>query len=252
MLRKGMLFTVSPSFPTFMWCIIQHVWAHDVVVVRIQLLPYCWRFPKSHILVSLQPWNLLWRWRSLRMRSYCHFTRWACSGALIRSLDKISLMCIPGAPLSYPRKMNVSPASITHFERQLLFAQGVYLFVQICVCRLLQTTTILRCVTSLSQSFWPSRYTPLGQLTNICNAHSLLDAILSNFVFLEMGRRSVELSITKTSGACTLLTLSAQLSRWKLSRRFQLTCLSLGGLARVMVSSQSFQEPYLWRALHCP
>lgn len=53
------------------------------------------------------------------------------------------------------------------------------------------------------------------------------------------GQTMSTVSITKTSGACTLLTLSAQLSRWKLSRRFQLMCLSLGGLARVMVSSQS-------------
>lgn len=57
------------------------------------------------------------------------------------------------------------------------------------------------------------------------------------------GQTISRIPITKTSGACTLLTLSAQLSRWKLSRRFQLTCLSLGGSARVMVSSQSFQEP---------
>lgn len=136
--------------------------AHDVVVRHIQFVTILPTLPEISYSGSLQPWNLLWRWRSLQMRSCCHFTRWACSGPLIRFLDKQSPMCIPGAPPSYPRKMNISPAFSTHFERQLLFAQGVYHFVQICVCRLLQTTMILRCVTSLSQSFWPSRYPPFG------------------------------------------------------------------------------------------
>lgn len=100
---------------------------------------------------------------------------------------------------------------------------------------------ILRCVTSLSQSFWLSRYAPLGQLTNICTA--LIVRCNTFKPFLPGNGQTIStISITKTSGARTLLTLSAQLSRWKLSRRFQLMCLSLGGLARVMVSWQSWSH----------
>lgn len=207
--------------------------------LTISLLPYCWIFPEISCSGSLQPWNLLWRWRSLRMRSYCHFTRWACSDTLIRFMDKKSPMCSLGPLLSYSRWMFLqlpSPILSPNYSSHKGFTKSCK-FVYAGCCRQQWSSDVwLHWDRVSDRAGMLLRYSSQAH-TSFVRCNTFKPSLPEHGGW--WARWSVEISITRTSGCCTLLTSSVNLSRWKLSRRFQRMCPSWGELARVMVSSQS-------------